>query len=141
MKKLNKKGAFDTINAGMIAFISFVLIVVLVVLLVAVVRETSIVCPQTYDDGVCLSCPALYTFNSSANLCCNSTGTPYSCASANTINYVEYTGSAYNATTDLQEGANLPSQFAQIIVIVVIIVGILGMLAFVGFGAYRKLKG
>ena len=92
----NKKGAFDTINAGMLSFISFVLISLLVILLVAVVQDTSIV-----------------TGNSNA----------------------------VNATADLMSAAELPPQFAQIIVIVVIIVGILGMLAFVGYGAYSRMKG
>lgn len=41
--KLGKKGAFDLINTGMIAFISFVLITVLVILLISVTRTTSIV--------------------------------------------------------------------------------------------------
>lgn len=45
------------------------------------------------------------------------------------------------AMNDLMAAAELPPQFAQIIVIVVIIVGILGMLALIGFGAYRRLKG
>jgi len=39
----SKKGAFDTINAGMLSFISFVLISLLVILLVQVVHDTSIV--------------------------------------------------------------------------------------------------
>lgn len=43
MRKLKKKGAFDTINAGMLSFISFVLITVLVVLLVTVIKDTSVV--------------------------------------------------------------------------------------------------
>ena len=143
MKKLfiGKKAAFDTINMGMLSFISFVLISILVVLLVGVVRQTNIVCPQTYDDGICLSCPSGYGYNNSANTCCNTTGaTPLTCETANTTAFNTYTGSAYNATSDLQEAANLPPQFAQIIVIVVIITGILGMLAFMGYGAYKRLK-
>lgn len=92
----NNKAAFDTINMGMLSFISFVLISILVILLVAVVGETSIV-----------------TGNANATA----------------------------AIANLQTAADLPPQFAQIIVIVIIIVGILGMLAFVGYGAYSKLKG
>ena len=141
MKKLNKKAAFETINRGMLAFISFVLIVILVILLVSVVQKTDIVCSQIYDTGVCLNCPAEYTYNSSAKTCCNSTGTHYNCNATNTIGYVEFGGSAYNATKELQLAAGLPPQFAQIIVIIVIIVGIIGMLAFIGYGAYKRLKG
>jgi uncharacterized protein YlxW (UPF0749 family) len=44
------------------------------------------------------------------------------------------------AMNNLQSAANLPPQFAQIIVIVVIIVGILGMLAMIGYGAYQKMR-
>jgi hypothetical protein len=44
------------------------------------------------------------------------------------------------AMNNLQSAANLPPQFAQIIVIVVIIVGILGMLAMIGYGAYQKMN-
>lgn len=44
------------------------------------------------------------------------------------------------AMINLQSAANLPPQFAQIIVIVVIIVGILGMLAMIGYGAYQKMN-
>ena len=44
------------------------------------------------------------------------------------------------AMDDLQEAANLPPQFAQIIVIVIIIVGILGMLALLGFGVYNRMR-
>ncbi|GAJ20476.1 unnamed protein product, partial [marine sediment metagenome] len=44
------------------------------------------------------------------------------------------------AIRNLQEAADLPPQFASIIVIVVIIVGILGMLAFLGYGAYQKMR-
>ena len=43
MRKLGKKGAFETINAGMIAFISFVMISLLAILLVSVTKNTSIV--------------------------------------------------------------------------------------------------
>jgi len=95
MKKLNKKGAFETINAGMLSFISFVMITILVILLVSITASTSIVT----DDA-----------NASA------------------------------AMDDLQLAADLPPQFAQIIVIVVIIVGILGMLTFIGYGAYQKMR-
>lgn len=94
-KTLGKKGAFDTINAGMLSFITFVLVSVLVILLVSVTKSTDIVT----NDG-----------NASA------------------------------AMDDMQTAADLPPQFAQIIVIVIIIVGILGMLAFVGYGAYQKMR-
>lgn len=41
--KINKKGAFQAISAGMIGFISFVLITILTILLVSIVKNTSIV--------------------------------------------------------------------------------------------------
>lgn len=94
MKKMNKKGAFDVINAGMISFVSFVLISLLVILLLGVVKNTSIV--------------------------------------KGDIN-------ATAAVTTLQDAANLPPQFAQIVIIVIIIVGILGMLAMIGYGAYKRM--
>ncbi len=94
-KRLNKKGAFDIINSGMISFISFVLITILVILLVAVVQDTSIV-----------------------------TGNPNATA----------------AMDDMMEAAELPPQFAQIIVIVIIIVGILGMLTVLGYGVYNRMS-
>jgi hypothetical protein len=43
MRKIGKKGAFQMITAGMIAFIGFVLVTVLTVLLVSIVKQTSIV--------------------------------------------------------------------------------------------------
>lgn len=43
MKKMNKKGAFQMIANGMIAFIGFVLISVLTILLVSITKSTSIV--------------------------------------------------------------------------------------------------
>jgi len=96
MKKLGKKGvAFETINAGMLSFLSFVLISLLVILLVSIVGDTSIVS----DDP-----------------------------------------NATAAVENLQEAADLPPQFASIIVIVIIIVGILGMLAFLGYGIAQRMR-
>lgn len=43
MKKVNKKGAFQMIANGMVAFIGFVLISVLVILLISITKNTSIV--------------------------------------------------------------------------------------------------
>lgn len=45
------------------------------------------------------------------------------------------------AVDDMMTAAELPPQFAQIIVIVIIIVGILGMLGAIGYGVYRKMSG
>lgn len=152
-KKLNKKGAFNVINAGMIGFLVFVLIVILLILLISVTKSTTMVCPsdQTYDDGVCLACPTAnftdggnWTYNSSSNLCCNQSN-----KSANsvvdvycneTIAYDEYTGSAYNGTKEMQLAANLPPQFAQVIVITLVVVGIIGMLSMIGYGVYKKMN-
>jgi len=136
MKKMKKKGAFETINAGMLSFIMFVMIVVLTILLISNLKSTNLVCDSNYNDGVCYDCNnASYTiFNTSDNYCYNTSGGVGSISS--TIGGT----AAYNGTIDLQEAANLPPQFAQIIVIIVIIVGILGMLSFIGYGAYEKMK-
>ena len=44
------------------------------------------------------------------------------------------------AVNNLQTAADLPPQFAEIIVIVVIIVGILGLLGAVGYAGYRAMN-
>lgn len=135
MKKLRKKAAFETINAGMLAFLTFVLVVLLTILLISTVKETDLVCDAHYSDGACYDCTNenFTRFNSSDNYCYNSSGT----------NRLAATGAgtrAYNGTLDLQEAANLPPQFAQIIVIALVIVGILGMLGVIGYGAYQRIK-
>jgi len=138
MKKLNKKGTFEIINAGMLSFIGFVLIVVLAIFLISTLKGTRIVCDANYDDGSCFDClnTTYPNFNSTDNLCYNATTGTF-------LTIVATPGGtdAWNGTVELQAAANLPPQFAQIIVIVVIIVGILGMLAFVGYSAYQRMKG
>lgn len=59
--------------------------------------------------------------------------------SFNVSNTGTYTNT-YNATTDMQNAAALPPQFAQIVVITLIIVGILGMLAGLAYVGYQKFK-
>ncbi len=145
-KKLNKKAAFDIINAGMISFITFVLIAILVIMLISTVQETSIVCGGISENGACFNCPSGYAYNSSAVICCNDSAIPaasINCTTATpaqTVSRVEYDGSAYNATKDLMEAGMLPPQFAQIIIIVIIIVGILGMLTMLGYGVYNRMR-
>lgn len=134
MKKPNKKGqAFETINAGMISFIGFAMLTLLVILLVSTVKQTDIVCSGTITSGVCFQCNATYTgYNSTYLTCHNATG--------ENISATVDISSAYNGTVAMQEAADLPPQFAQIVVIVLIIVGILGMLGAIGYGAYQKIK-
>lgn len=134
MKKLNKKGNFDFINAGMLTFITFVLIVVLTIVLVSTLKGTTLVCDTNYFNGECFDCndPGATIFNGSNGLCTNGTG--------GNLNPTVGGTAAYNGTNLLADAAALPPQFAQIIVIVVIIVGILALLAFVGFGTYERLK-
>lgn len=141
MRKLNKKGAFETINLGMVSFLTFVMVVVLSILLVSQVKQTSIVCPDTLRGGECLSCPSGFVINTTNQACCNTTdgAGAASCVGVNLTGAI-IGNNAYNSTELLQEAADLPPQFAQIIVIVIIIVGILGMLAFIGYGAYQKMK-
>lgn len=136
MKKLNKKGAFETINAGMLTFISFVLVSILVIVLLSTVENTSLICDGTYFEGQCLRCNGTKhtVVNTSDYLCYNSTTDTKSAT-------VLLDGTdAYNGTQDLQLAAELPPQFAQIIVITLVIVGILGMLAVLGFGAYQRMR-
>lgn len=139
--RLGKKGAFDTINAGMIGFISFVLIAILVILMVSQIQNTETVCMDgTIRDGDCVSCTSPFALNTTNKVCCNNTGSVLSCAPATNHTAPLYPSHAYNATKDLQTASGLPPQFAQIIVIVIIIVGILGMLAFVGYSAYKRMR-
>ncbi len=144
MKQLNKKGAFEAINAGMISFIGFVLISLLVILLISTTKSITIVCPssQTTVNGTCLGCDSGFTYNGTGNVCCNATSTNCEDGGANDNQsaFNEYTGSAYNATKDLQGAAALPPQFSQIIVITLIIVGIIVMLGALGLATYRKMK-
>jgi hypothetical protein len=96
MKMLKaKKGAFQMIANGMIAFIGFVLITLLTIMLITIVGNTSVV-----------------------------KGDP----------------NATKAVAYLQDAAQLPPQFASLIVIVVIIVGILGLLTLIGYGVYSRMK-
>lgn len=139
MEKLNKKGSFEVINKGMIAFIGFIFIALLAILLISVSSQTAIVCQGTSVGDTCLDCQTGFEYSNRSD-CCNSTGGTADCLGANLTSPIGYTGDAYNATKDLMSAAILPPQFAQIIVIVIIIVGILAMLAFVGYGAYGKLR-
>lgn len=141
--KLNKKGiAFDTINKGMVSFIAFIFIVLTAILLVQVTKETNIVCPTTFEGDTCIECPTGFGYNGSGlGICCNSTsGGEDHCLGVNQTSSYPYSGSAYNATVEMQSAAALPSQFAQIVVIVIIIVGIIGMLTAIGIGTYLKMK-
>lgn len=90
-----KKGAFQMIANGMIAFIGFVLITLLTIMLITIVGNTTI---------------------------------------------VKNDSNATAAVVYLQQAAQLPPQFASLIVIVVIIVGILGLLALIGYGVYSRMK-
>jgi len=141
MKTIGKKGAFETINAGMIAFVSFVLITVLVILLIGITKQTSIVCPTVMNPSGTCAGDCVNSSHTAVNwsTCCK-LGNAATCKLRNQSARYEYSGAAYNATKSLQTAAQLPPQFAQIIVIVVVIVGILGMLAFVGYGAYQKMR-
>lgn len=140
MKKLNKKGAFETINAGMLTFLSFVLISVLVILTLSVVNQTKLVCEDNYNNGACFACNNVsYTrFNASDNRCYNTSAS--GAADPDYISSEESGTAAYNGTKDMREAALLPPQFAQIIVITLIIVGIIGMLAALGFGVYQRMR-
>jgi len=137
--KQNKRGnAFNLINAGMISFLGFMLIVLLTILLVSTVKTTSIVCasPARMISGSCVNCYGITTWNTTTS-CCLAGST---CTGVNFTNPAPYDGDAYNATILLGQAAQLPSQFAQIIVIVVIIVGILAMLGAIGYNVYNKMK-
>lgn len=141
--RMNKKGAFgmDTINRGIVSFIGFILIVLLSILLVVTTQETNMVCEDAFFDGICYSCPANYTINTTSMLCCNSTaGSATNCAGGNTTNYIEADEAAYNASKDLEGAALLAPQFGEIIVIVIVIVGIVALLAAVGYGIYSRIK-
>lgn len=146
IKRLNKKGSFEIINAGMLAFVTFVLISILAILLISITQETSIVCGGTFENGACFDCPSGYAYNSTAVLCCNNSAIPatsLNCTTktpAQTTSRIEHDSAAYNATKDLMEAGLLPPQFAQIIVIVIIIVGILGMLTMLGYGVYNRMS-
>lgn len=139
MKLMNKKGLFDILTGGMIAFITFVLVVITGVLLIRVAQETPIVCGgDAMNDGNCVMCREFHTYmNSTA--CCNQNDTTQ-CLGNNRSTPVPYDGGAYNATLDLQDAALLPSQFSQILVITVIIVGIIAMLGIAGVTMYQKFK-
>jgi hypothetical protein len=138
MKQNNKKGtAFELINAGMISFIGFMLIVLLAVLLVSTVKTTSMVCPTRTVNGVCLSCASTSSYILNNSDCCVTDAT---CTGGNLSVVTVYSGGAYNATLKLGQAAQLPAQFAQIIVIVVIITGILAMLGAIGYTVYNKMK-
>ena len=143
LTKLDKKGAFDVINKGMLTFITFILVVMLVVLLIQVVKRTDIICPANFVGDTCLDCPSEYTFTNNS-LCCNSTQYTSTlitnCSLGNQTEVIPYGGSAYNATVDMQAAGNITPQFSQIIVIVIIIVGILALITAVGIGAYQKIK-
>lgn len=137
-RKLSKKGSFDIINAGLIAFIGFVLIVLLASLLVSTVKKTDMVCPDHLIDDTCYACGTGFTYLGNTT-CCNTTTSP-SCSGANSTDVIDYYGHAWNSTIDLHAASDLPGQFSQIIVIVIVVVGILALLAIVGYGAYRKIR-
>ena len=134
----NKRGnAFNIINAGMISFIGFMLIVLLTIVMVTSIKQTNAVCPTTYAGGQCLTCQnTSYGYYNTSN-CCWSGAT---CTGGNLTATVAYSGAAYNATLLMGQAAQLPGQFAQIIVIVMIIVGILAMLSMIGYNVYNKMK-
>lgn len=136
---MNKKGSFDNINAGMIAFIGFMMVVLLSVILVGTVKETDIVCGGSLVGNVCYDCVDGFTFNNITACCADAGGTAH-CENANASAPVEYTGAAYNATKTLQTSAMLPSQFSQIVVIVIIVAGILVVLATIGYHSIKKMK-
>lgn len=138
MKKIDKKGTFDIINAGMLSFITFVLVALLAVVLISTTQETNIVCKGTWSEGACYECRTGFDFvNTTA--CCNSTAA--TCVgTANKSDPYSYTGSAYNASLDMMNAGLIAPQFSQIIVIVIIVVGILSALAVLGYGVYQRMK-
>jgi len=141
--KQNKRGnaAFNLINAGMISFLGFMLIVLLTIIMISTMKSTSMVCGTgaTSFNGNCVMCLNSSFAVTNSSHCCR-TDSLGSCQGTNYSAVKVYDGAAYNATIALGSAAQLPGQFAQIIVIVVIIVGILTMLSMIGYNVYNKMK-
>lgn len=138
-KRMGKKGVFDLINAGMIAFITFTMVILLAVLLVSTTKTSSLVCSGVNVNGACYLCDDnglrtvnVSTYNASSGFCTNATSAA--------VPVHEDPSAQYNATRDLQAASLLPPQFAQIIIIVIIVVGILGLLSVVGYGVYKRMN-
>ena len=135
MKKINKKGQFQIITGGLIAFITFVLIVATTIILISQTKSMSLVCPDSYYSGSCYKCTTAFpnfNGNTTATTCKNSSFHEVTAPVANS--------EVMNATLKLQTAAGLPADFAQIIMLVLLIVGILSVLAIVGFSAYNKMQ-
>ena len=136
---MKKKGQFDVINAGLMAFLTFAVIVILVVVLISVTKKTQLVCEDTADNGGCFKCrddgASNFTYNASDNFCHN---TSLNGLTSNRVQREAGGTAAYNSTLRLADAAGLPSQFAEILIIVVIFIGVLAVLAFAGYAIYNK---
>ena len=143
MKKnqFNSKKAqiqMNMLSAGLISLVIFTLIVILSISLITTTKKTSIICPTSYDQGVCYDCGTNFRYNATG-YCCSTVNTS-NCIGSNGTAAGVYGGSGYNATLYLGTAAILPAQFSSIIIIALICVGIIGMVGFIGYRTYEKMK-